>query len=369
MATTFGAYTASQPASAPAAGALSATERAEVAQRSRAWAVAAIMGTAVQSEANVIAAPPLYFARLQVVSNAAAGETLAQLQAELNLPTSPGVWAGLMKGVARSVSAAPEAVVTGSFMRAASLVGYPDLARQPNLRLSVSDSLFALGWAWPAASKITATYTYSNGSRSLLSLIQVRGTVSMVDGNGYQAKTLALPGQTRLVRITPSDPISTWDSAMLNRALEETAALSAPTERGELTLLAGAQGKGVDWDDTRGLSLAVDPVKANLQGLDGMGGTYIQLSGITASAWIDDTEVRPGGSQNTQFIFSPLNENITGGVVVDVTFPPPPCSGPAADIAPYFLALVRDNGSVTFLARMASLGGTACADPIFIGSP
>jgi hypothetical protein len=156
---------------------------------------------------------------------------------------------------------------------------------------------------------------------------------------------------------------------MLNRALEETAALSAPTERGELTLLAGAQGKGVDWDDTRGLSLAVDPVKANLQGLDGMGGTYIQLSGITASAWIDDTEVRPGGSQNTQFIFSPLNENITGGVVVDVTFPPPPCSGPAADIAPYFLALVRDNGSVTFLARMASLGGTACADPIFIGSP
>jgi hypothetical protein len=379
--TTFGAHVASQPASAPAGRTLSAAERAEVAQRGRVWASAAITAPSVDPEANVITAPPLYFARLQLVSSAAAGDTLAQLQAALDLPTSPAVWAGLMKGISRSISAAPDAVVSGTFLQEASLVGFPghlaalrlnavavaDLALEPNLRLEVSDAFAEQAWAWPSAGTFTAPYSDVTGRRSLLTLVRVQGAVTMVDGAGYRIQVLALPGQARLVRITPEDPIGTWDAAMLISALEAAAALAEPTQPGEVVLLSGVQGTSVGLDDTRGLSTAMDPVLANFRRFDGVGGTFLRLGSISASALIDGNELRQGGSQSAQFIYSPLNRNNSGVVVTDGGGDFKDCSGPAADIAPHFLALLRDDGSLAFLARMASLQGAPCG--IIFGTP
>jgi hypothetical protein len=353
--------------------ALSDADRAEIAQRSREWASAAITAAAIDPTDNVMTAPGLYFARLQLVYSAAAGDTLSQLQTDLNLPTRPVVWAGLMQGVLRSISAAPETVVTGTFMQAATLVDHPGrlaalslnevsaaaLALEPSLRLEVSDSLSGQNWSWPSAGKFTAPYTDAAGRRSLLTLVRVQGAVSSVDGAGYLAKTLALPGQARLVRITPLDPINTWNAARLSAAVAETAALAPPAEAGELVLLDGTQGAGVGMDDERGLSLAMNSVDANFQGLDGTGGTYLRLGSISASAFVDDKELRLGGSQGLQFIYSALNRN-GGGVVVIDTPDPQDCSAAAADIAPYFLALLRDDGSVAFLARMATLQGAPC---------
>lgn len=373
-ATTFGAYAATWAASAPPSmRALSDADRAEIAQRSREWASAAITAAAIGPTDNVMTAPGLYFARLQLVYSAAAGDTLSQLQTDLNLPTRPVVWAGLMQGVLRGISAAPETVVTGTFMQAATLVDHPGrlaalslnevsaaaLALEPSLRLEVSDSLSGQNWSWPSAGKFTAPYTDAAGRRSLLTLVRVQGAVSSVDGAGYLAKTLALPGQARLVRITPLDPINTWNAARLSAAVAETAALAPPAEAGELVLLDGTQGAGVGMDDERGLSLAMNSVDANFQGLDGTGGTYLRLGSISASAFVDDKELRLGGNQGLQFIYSPLDRN-GGGVVVIETPDPQDCSAAAADIAPYFLALLRDDGSVAFLARMATLQGAPC---------
>jgi hypothetical protein len=378
-ATTFRAYATSvapRSPALPASAVLTSGEQAEVAQLSRDWAVQALLGGVPAGSSKQLAVPPLFFARAQVLNSAAQGDTLAQLRAELNLPSSPAVWAGLLTGLSRRISAAPEAVVTGAFMQSVTLPGSvlqqvsaADLAAQPQLRLEITDSLSALFVAWPAASRFKATYTHANGNQTLLDLLRIQGLVRTVDTPAYTARVLALPGQARLVQIVPRAAIGLWTAAELGPALEAVARLEAPSLPGELLLQFGDQGRSRGPQDTRGMALAQDKRQANLKGLDAIGGTYAELDDSEAWATADSSGLGLGGSQGVRFIFNPLNVNATYGAgSTMVTFNLADCTAPATDIAPYFLALTQANGSITILARMAVLHGEPCL-PRFVPPP
>jgi hypothetical protein len=370
-ATTFRAYAASmaaRPPSVPPDAVLTASEQAEVAQLSRDWAVQALLGDVPAASDNRVTAPPLFFARAQVLSSAAQGDTLAQLRGQLSLPSSPAVWSGLLAGLSRRIGAAPDAVVTGAFMQAVNLPGSvlhqvsaADLALQPQRRLEVTDTLSTLSVAWPAATRFKATYTYANGNQTLLDLLRIQGLVGALDTPTYTARVLALPGQARLLQIVPRGDIGMWTAANLSQALDAVARVAVPSQTGELLLQSGAQGRSVGHQDTRGMTLAQDKLLANLKGLDGIGGTYAELAEGEASASADATGLQLGGSQGVHFIYNPLNGNGSGGVIV--TRPPgfADCTAPATDLAPYFLALTQGNGSITILARMADLHGEPCS--------
>ena len=240
-------------------------------------------------------------------------------------------------------------------------VSAADLAAQPQLRLEVTDTLSALSVAWPAATQFKATYTYANGNQALLDVLRIQGQVRTLDTPAYTARVLALPGQARLVQIVPRTALDLWTAAELGPALEAVSRLEAPSMPGELLLQSGDQGRSVGHQDTRGMTLAQDKRLANLKGLDGIGGTYAELAGGETSARADASGLQLGGSQGVRFIYNPLNVYATYGVISTlVTSSIAACMAPATDIAPYFLALMQANGSLTILARMAVLHGEPC---------
>jgi hypothetical protein len=370
-ATTFKAYATSvtpRPPSLPASASLTAGEEAEVARLSRDWGVQTLLGGAPAASDNRLTAPPLFFARAQVLDSAAQGDTLAALRVQLSLPSSPAVWTGLLAGLSRRISAAPEAVVTGTFMHSVNLPGSvlqqvsaADLTAQPQLRLEITDTLSALSVPWPAATRFKATYIQVNGNQVLLDVLRIQGLVQTLDTPTYTARVLALPGQARLVQIVPRTALGLWTASELGPALEAVARLEAPSMPGELLLQPGAHGRSVGQQDTRGMDLAQDKRLANLKGLDAIGGTYAELADSEAWAWADASGLQLGGSQSVRFIHDPLNVHGSGSVAGRaIKFVLADCTAPATDIAPYFLALTQAAGRITILARKAVLHGEPC---------
>lgn len=390
---TFGAYVQSSQvvatgaAGAVAAAPLTAADAAEVGQRSRDWAVTTLAGPGLRLDTNGMAVPPLYFALTHAVGHAARGDTLVALRAQVGQPSSANVEAGLMQGVSRVVSAPPDAVLSGQFMNAISMVNHPGTLQalelqalsaaassaERNLRLSIRDSI-SRRWLWPQVQAFNGTFADDLGQRSIVSMLRVSGPVLQRAAAGYGAVGLPLLDGTWLIKITPEAAMTAWGAAGLDAALAEVAVTIAAqpataATAGEVVLPASNAFYGAGLDDRRGMTLAMDKVNANLQGLDG-GGSFLDAPAGSASLSLAVDGMTYSASQRARFEFNPLNvfgpsygvEVTTGNLVFSggVSLWPPPCPSVTADLRPSYLAVMHANGSIAMLTRLARFDGQAC---------
>ncbi len=382
----FRAYALAHPATtgAPQAAASaprSSAETDELAQLSRNWAVAAMDGAAWSSQGNALALPPLHFARQWLVATAAHGETLSALQREAALPSSPAVAAGLMQGVRREVSAVDQARFKPAFLRVATAESYPgtfdglsllpltatQLSANGNLRMRVVDQL---RWqsTWPQASAARGVWMSPNGKRDV-AMVRIQGSVLQHDTSSFRALGLAVPGGAWLIRIAPpSGPALA--SPALDAALAEVRAAIAQQPasaagRGELVLPAMVITHIVDRGSLAGMAAAMDPVTADLRGLDA-GGTYMTTASASGGLTLSSDGLQLSGTLSTQFEYSVRNvfapgwagTSLTGFFYTDPGVPP--CPTGALTVTPFHLVLMRPDGSIVFLARAAQFEGTPC---------
>ena len=230
--TTFRAYVASRPASAPAA--VTPAEAGEAATLSRHWAAAAVASAPFSTSPNVMTAPALYFGRLQAVAAAAQGDTLGALARQVSLPTSPGSWAALLRGLSRGIGAAPDAVITGRFMQAMTLVGYELHWAELNL-YEVSAANLALeptcasrpAAPGPAAGPGRRQRPFAPPTPSPMAAASsstwcgCRAPCSPATRRPIAPRCCRCPTRARLVQVTPRGAIGTWTAADVSQALLE----------------------------------------------------------------------------------------------------------------------------------------------------
>lgn len=393
---TFRAYIQSSQARATgtagvaAAAPLTAADVAEIGQRSRDWAVATLAPPGQQLNFNAVTVPPLYFALTHAVGSAARGDTLVALRAQVGQPSNSNVEAGLMQGVSRSVIGAPDAVLSGQFMNAISMADHPGtlqpldlpplsaaaVASDPQLRLSIHDSV-GRRWSWPRVQAFNGTFADHSGQRSNVSMLRVSGPVLQRATAEYGAVGLPLTDGTWLIKITPEPSMTAWGAAGLATALAELAvtfaaqpaAATQAVATGAMVLPASHAFAAAGLNDRRGMSLAIDKVNANLQGM-GSGGSFLEAPAGSASLSLAADGMTYSASQRARFEFSPLNVFGPGygvtstSVSLEGTRPvwlfPPPCPSVTADLRPSYLVLMHANGSVLLLARLATFEGPSC---------
>ncbi len=390
-ATSFRAYAASAGSDSATPAALTAAEKDEVARHSREWAVATLVtrdtsvgvfGTVLTgATANAVAFPPLHFARSQAVAAAAAGDTLAQLR--LSLPaTTPAVQAALMRGVTRTVSAGPDVAVTADFMRSVTAAGQvapwvaltldqlsaATLASEPRLRLRIVDE-FLPSVPWPQVVVFDGVFVSAYGERAQVAMLRVSGPLLSSTSADMTAVALSLPQGRWLVRLTPTGPIRDWSAADLQAALarataDAVGAGAVAAVHGDLVLPAAAFA-ALGMYDRRGLTLAQDPVNADMRGLDGKGGTYAELAAGTGAVELGAAGLLVHAGTATSFVYSPVNSWAGGSygvVMTNVTLLPQPlpvaCGD--ADLQPGYLALINELGGLEMLARFSVLYGVRC---------
>lgn len=385
--TTFRAYIQSgqamAPAAAGAAASATATDAAEIGQRSRDWAVSVLAAPDGDLNANAVTVPPLYFALAHTVASAARGETLAALRLKVAQPSNANVESGLMQGVARRVSAAPDAVFSGEFMNAISMAGRPGtwqslelralsaavVAADPKLRLSIYDQV-GRHWPWAQVQPFSGTFA-GHGMLLNVPMLRISGFVLRHVTATYAAVGMPLPDSTWLIQVTPGAALAEWPASSLSGALADVAAAIAArpvsaAAAGDMVLPVGFAGSAVGMDDRRGMALAMDHVNANLKGLDGVGGTFLNAPTGSAHLSLAADGLRYGGDQYMGFVFSASNVHSAGLGYTNVTLGPvfpPPCPTAGVDLRPSYLAVMHANGSIAVLSRQAWPVGEACVRP------
>lgn len=354
--------------------ALTDTSEAEAAQRSRAWAAETLITRDPTSGGNAVTLPLLYFARAQAVAAAAAGTTLTELRQVFPATSSATVDAALVQGLQRTLSAGGSTSFLTTFLSTVTVrahIGVWDtltlsqlsagaLQSDPNLRLRIED-VYQFAASWPQVTLVTGVFQNVSGSRVSTSLLRITGQRVTISGGGMDAIALALPDDRWLVRITPTGTLSSWTTADLTAALSQVAAgLDAATPTvGELVLPLESGFTAAGASDTRGMTEAQDPARANLSGLNG-GGTYADLPAGTASMSIGSTGIGVTGSGQVTFIFNPSNPSNGSGVIVTQNNPTPAIFCGATDLRASYLAIVNEYGRVEMLARLAFATGTPC---------
>jgi len=359
---------------------LTALEKTEVASRSRQWSVDTLVTRDTGFPENALAIPPLYFARAEAVAAAAYGTTLAQLRGVYPAPSSPRVADALMRGISRTISAGTATRIATSFMDAVTARATPDtwsalviqplsdaqLAAQPNLRLSINDE-FTASLAWPQATVFNGVFAAENGGRLETRMVRITGPLVTATDADMDAAALALPQGRWLLRITPTGSLRAWSAASVEAAIAKlTAFIAAATGQ---TLLTGDLVVPMDVSysalgDVRGMDEAQSQVMADLRGLDGHGGDYVEFPGSSAVFTLNASGGSVQGSDSVSFIFSPLNRFSDGGGgegsgVILTAYPLPESNtcGKAVDLRPSYLALVDEIGRVELLARFMAVDG------------
>ena len=227
------------------------------------------------------------------------------------------------------------------------------------------------------------------GPHDLLSvqLLRLRSGVRGFDGDGYRADLFSRDG-VLLLALRPQAGTSLRDFAATRLAPALTEAVAnlltgigssaARVSDGQLLLPAGSLSLTLDAADVlrqAGVQQVFDKVQANLKGLDVQGGTYAQVKTPTPTFQLDASGFRLAAEQQLAFTFSPANVNgpgygainnsgQIGGLSPGVYF----CSGgepvwPAADLSPFFLAVLNPQGWVQALVAVNMPVGTPYTPP------
>lgn len=356
---------------------LSVEEAAEVASRSRWWAAEALTSQDGELPDNALVIPPLYFARTEAIAMAASGTTLDQLRTAYPALTSSRVADGLMRGIARTLKADANFLVSTSFLDAVSAHTASDIWSSlsiqplssydaPNLRFKVEDA-FSVNVAWSQATTFAGVFQNEgeDGARFEAQMVRVTGPLLTVADAKMAAIALSLPQGKWLVRITPSGSMRSWSSVDLETAIADVSASIAKTAgqslpAGELILPKNADFRTDLTDDRRGMQEAQDQVQADMRGLDGHGGTYVEFGYFFGMLRIDEHGATLAGDDTVSFIFSSLNnfnENNSADTTLNI-YPTPQwvTCGAQADLRPGFLLLLDEHSRIEFAARFVNVG-------------
>jgi hypothetical protein len=393
---TLAAYVQNHAASAPELVAPDATLRAALA-----LALPALQSTVSTANGDVLVAdhaivlPALQAARVDVLRVAAAGDTLAELEAALPAEASRDAVRPLLDGISRSLWAPTAALFERGFLASTDTGG---AAAEPWRAMEVTD--------WSAAAAALADF----GSVDALHLVAdtrlvigqrfhanalANGQAVAFDGVGlrradrwYTAPMVALegPGGTLLgegytatatwvgdhlwVSLRPPGDAPLYEGvppATLSTALLEVwSAYSASGNVKSRSTQVWPQVTMALEDRSRlpaGIALPYDAVHANLSGLDG-GGTFLTETTHSASLTIDTAGLHAAGAQAMAFTFSVANEHgggyASGGqwVVLPVVWPTS-CPRAAADWRGAYLALIDRAGRLLLVASLPDAGSAA----------
>lgn len=354
------------------------------------------------AEAAVVL-PALQAARLDVLRAAAAGSTLAEVEAALPAAASDHATQVLLDGVARRLWAPASARFNRSFLkstdrrgsafepwRAAVFVDWSDAAADlaefgdaDGLELSAQTRLLigqSVSAHAPVAGQMTAFEGVGEHTRGgwytapMLALEGPGGTLRGVD----HVATATWVGETLWVSLRPPGDEPLFDGlspatlgAALLAAWSAFPAPEAVSSRStqiwpQLTMMLDNRSRRPP-----GIELPYHEVQADLSGLDG-GGTFLTETTRPASLAIDTQGLRIVGELAMAFTFSVANQHGGGSyginsellLVPSIVFPGP-CPRATADWRGAYLALIDRAGRLLLVATLPDVGrGTTACRPI-----
>lgn len=409
---TVAEYSAWRTALATAAPAASAPDATAAAQFVSASVHAAVeeLRVSLGATGNAAAAPPLMWAALNSLAAAATGGTLTEISSRFDVAPTPWTaaartgqvtrqlwvdrgrplrtdflaatdafgdpprlagWSAAEVGFGDGSDAGYLPLITALDGAGVSLLGFDHLT---NIRLLSLDRL-TLEAAWPAAG-FNGVFERAPQDWVRLPMLRLAAGVTRHVGSDYTADVLPV-GDLWVMSLRPaSGTLSDFASTRLEPALAQAVeallgdtAASTPPAPGDMVLPVGDLALSIRADDPlrrAGIGLAYDPVNADLHGLDGVGGTYVQgLSGgarLTLST--DGMSLRAAHAM--AYTFSVLNLNFTGGFAGTTLVlgadgnqsftapPPPPCGEP--DLRTFFLIVLDGRRQVVSLIAVQAPG-------------
>lgn len=402
---TLAAYSRERVAGAPAAAAPAAAPDA-VLSAALALALPPLQGWLHTTSGGIwyaeaaVVLPALQAARLDVLRAAAAGSTLAEVEAALPAAASDHATQVLLDGVSRRLWAPASAQFNRSFLQSTDRGG---LALEPWRAAVFAD--------WSAAAADLAEFGDADGlelsaqtrlliGQSVSTHAPVAGQMTAFEGVGeharggwYTAPMLALEGPGGTLRGVDHVATATWVGEYLwvslrppgNEPLFEGL---SPATLGAALLAAWSAfpaPEGVSSRSTQiwpqltkvldnrsrrppGIELPYYEVQADLSGLDG-GGTFLAETTRPASLTIDTQGLRIVGELAMAFTFSVANQH--GGdsqygswtlITSSQDTTPSPCPRAAADWRGAYLALIDRAGRLLLVATLPEVGrgATAC---------
>lgn len=355
------------------AAALTPGQSDELLARSRDWAVSTLSPGQALVASNDIVVPPLYFAFVNAVANAAHGDTLTELRAVHAAPSSTTLEAALLRGVQRDVTALAGAQFRLGFLqgidmplwRTRSVMDWADTGFKAETQLRVQDSLDSRT-PLPAATEFIGTFEHDRGGRQSMAMLRIEAGARRFSGAGFDAVALSVAAR-RLVRIIPSTAMNGFSPQALRAAIDEAARATAPAfwsglPAAVLVLPKGGIAAPARPIDTRGMALAFDEVKADLRGMNDGGNYAVAVGGSSFLGW-DAAASRSNSSQELLFVYSPRNlygPGSYGVISTNVNPYSPPCPTPAPDLRPFYWLELDEHNRVLLLARVTDLPGEGC---------
>ncbi len=345
------------------------------------FATAPLAEAASKGQLNTVLLPALHLNRRALLMAAAQGETLAELQAQRADPQ--GLAAGVLE---REVLAAPVTLLRPAYLQdsdrgsahaqaprswRATLVSdwasVPLPERTASPTLLIRDSM-GLQKAWPGVvERFDGVFESDAGARSLQAMQRIRGAVFQLDEPAFTARGLQLGDGLELVGLVPKrGGLSGFVMNELGDALvllNQRLRAGVPRVDGALVLAqGGAQFTGVE--ATQALSLAGDPLKAQLTALDGRPHVATASAEPSGLNW-DGVGLRLWGGH--ALAFQPLlgtsnNGSQAAGFTRNEVFWPVACPAGAADLRPMVLLLLDAQHRLLALASVARQGeeGAPC---------
>ena len=397
-------FLASKPPPPSAAAVLGATQRQQLmelsAQRTVDLLRRALSSPTFTSTTSAGAVPALIAGHVDLLRQAAAGDTLAQINSQwpeladagvaaaLRSPLSRSIWvqtgfeplASFLAGTDNPATALPlrgwsarnADMANGAYLQSASTFGIPAPA---DTRLEVLDTLDD-ATAWPEAVPFEGVFVGSDGVRRMATLIRFSSGVGFYRGSTFRADLLRQGGRTLFqIRPDPEDTVllDYVRSGQLLRALRELGEAFAPgatplVHRGEMVL--PPQRWSLDPQvmpaTFLALPLAYNELNANFKRLDGLGGTYAIASESLPVLNITAAGVSMQAANATALRFSTRNVNgpggygaaaelFNGGYSYIHTISVCPHAG-AADLSSFILAQLDERGGWVWTLAVPTLG-------------
>lgn len=380
------------PAQVPPADALSAALALALPQLQS--TVNTLSGSSLRADSAIVL-PALQAARIDVLHAAAAGSTLAEVEAALPAEASASATRALLDGVSRRLWADTSSLFERKFLASTDTGGsaatpwqaFPvdawaavettlaefgsvsDLKLSPQTRLAIGQRFDAAAPANGQAVAFEGVGVRSPDVWYTAPMVALDGPGGTLQGSDYTA-TATWVGNHLWVSMRPlgDAPLSEGlPIASLRAALIAVwSAYPAPDGLSTRSRQVWPQQSTTLEDRSRlpaGIQLPYSEVNANLSGLDG-GGTHLREVAPAASLAIDATGLRVSGAQAMAFTSNPANAYSNGGAAINTRVPPawdfsPDCPRATADWRGAYLVLIDRAGRPLLLATLPDTAGTS----------
>lgn len=363
---------------------------------------------------NAAVVPPLTYAALRAIGAAANGDSLAEITNHFDLAPTPyaaaqqtgmvasQIWGERSYRFRTEYLAATDA--TGAPPRlaawAATETGFADgsagsdpglkqalatlwvslatFEKPEGIRMLAVNTLAAKG-GWGTVTPFDGVFAVGSQDMVRLPLLRLTENVTRYGGSDFTAAYLPI-GNLRVMTLRPTaNTLASFAANRLEAALNEAVRVLSDAgiahEPGEMLLPKGDIGL-TTWTlgplARAGVTRVFDEVNADLRGLDGKGGTYVQQGASYSSARLSIAAdgLALNAANTFPYTHSPRNVytgssnygGIAGYVLID-GYGLGGCFGrqiwPTPDLGPFFIAVLDAKGWLVTLAAIKTLPGTA----------